>query len=67
MTHITGAHRKVSCHCELATVARQVLVEDINAKLAKLFERAPDGRPWLIHILEDSPDLRERLRKALNA
>lgn len=62
---MNGAHREVSCHCGLSTVARQVLVEDINVKLAEVFERAPDGRPWIAHILERRPDLEQRLRKAL--
>lgn len=63
---VIGAHRAVSCHCGMATVSRQVLVEHTIEGLKAAFEPAPDGRPWFQHIMEHRPDLRERLRKALN-
>lgn len=63
---MNGAHRAVSCHCGLGTVARQVLVEDANKRLAECFEPGPDGRPIIESILRQHPDLADRLRKVIN-
>lgn len=60
-----GAHRAVNCHCGMATVARRTLIADVNTKLAECFERAPDGRPWIAHVFEAKPELRDRLKAVL--
>jgi hypothetical protein len=33
-----GAHRAVTCHCGMATVARRTLIRQVNEKLAACFE-----------------------------
>lgn len=58
-----GRHRKVDCICGIATVARQVLVAKVIEDLKPCFERAPDGRLWVDHVLEQRPDLKRRLRE----
>lgn len=53
-----GAHRAVSCHCGLGTVARRTLIADI-------YERLAEAMPHMPQILERRPDLRKRLERAL--